>query len=98
MSNIRKDLKKFGANPGLATPKNPEAIAALTEDIEVWPTLNADGVTWDGNFVFKAGTSFFKVYMPKTRKKQASKVAVLLMRMVLKINLKEFTQELIKKQ
>lgn len=69
MSNIRKDLKKFGANPGLATPKNPEAIAALTEDIEVWPTLNADGVTWDGNFVFKAGTSFFKVYMTKDTQK-----------------------------
>lgn len=34
MSNIRKDLKKFGANPGLATPKNPEAIAALTEDVK----------------------------------------------------------------
>lgn len=69
MSNIRKDLKKFGANPGLATPKNPEAIAALTEDIEVWPTLDADGVTWNGNFVFKAGTSFFKVYMTKDTQK-----------------------------
>lgn len=69
MSNIRKDLKKFGANPGLATPKNPEAILALTEDIEVWPTLDEDGVTWDGNFVFKAGTSFFKVYMTKDTQK-----------------------------
>lgn len=69
MSNIRKDLKKFGANPGLATSKSPEAIVALTEDIEVWPTLDADGVTWDGNFVFKAGTSFFKVYMTKDTQK-----------------------------
>ncbi len=69
MSNIRKDLKKFGANPGLATPKNPEAYLALTEDVEVWPSLNADGVTWDGNFVFKAGTSFFRVYMTKDTQK-----------------------------
>ena len=69
MSNIRKDLKKFGANPGLATPKNPEMIAAFTEDIIVWPTLNADGVTWEGNFVFKEGTAFTRVYLTKDSQK-----------------------------
>ena len=71
MSNIRKDLKKFGANPGLATPKNPEMIAALVDDIIVWPTLNADGVTWEGNFVFKEGTAFTRVYLTKDSQKAA---------------------------
>ena len=69
MSNIRKDLKKFGANPGLATPKNPGVIAAFTVVIIVWPTLNADGVTSEGNFVFKEVSAFTRVYLTKDSQK-----------------------------
>lgn len=64
-----RHLVKYGTNPGVPTPKRGEAIAVAVDDVEKWPTLNADGVTWDGNFVFKAGTGFTKIYMtPATQK------------------------------
>ena len=64
-----RHLVKYGSNPGVPTPKRGEAIAVLVEDVQTWPTLNEDGVSWDGNFVFKPGTGFLKVYMtPSTQK------------------------------
>lgn len=53
----------------MPTPKRGEAIAVDVDDVEKWATLNADGVTWDGNFVFKPGAGFLKIYMtPSTQK------------------------------
>lgn len=64
-----RHLLKNGANPGIPTPKRGEAISVLTDDVQTWPTLNEDGVTWDGNFVFKPGAGFLKTYMtPSTQK------------------------------
>ena len=64
-----RHLLKVGANPGMPTPKRGEAIAVRTADVQTWPTLNADGVSWDGNFVFKPGTGFTKIYMTQTTQK-----------------------------
>ena len=65
---MRLGLLKPGNNAGVPTPKKGEAIAALTRDILTWPSVDPDGVSLVGNFVFKPGTSFFKVYMtPSTQ-------------------------------
>lgn len=64
-----RHLLKSGANPGVPTPKRGEAIVALAEDVQTWPAIAADGVSWDGNFVFKPGTSFLKVYMTASTQK-----------------------------
>lgn len=64
-----RHLLKVGNNPGVPTPKRAEAIVVAVDDVQTWPTLNVDGVTWDGNFIFKPGASFTKVYMtPSTQK------------------------------
>lgn len=65
---MRISLLKSGNNAGVPTPKKGEAIVALTKDVLTWPTVDADGVTLLGNFVFKPDTSFFKIYMtPSTQ-------------------------------
>ena len=64
-----RHLVKYGSNPGVPTPKRGEAIAVLVDDVQTWPTLNEDGVSWDGNFIFKDGANFLKIYMtPSTQK------------------------------
>ncbi len=64
-----RHLHKVGSNPGVPTPKRGNAIAVPVDDVLAWPTLNADGVSWDGNFVFKEGTGFIEIYMtPSTQK------------------------------
>lgn len=65
---MRISLLKSGNNAGVPTPKRGEAVVALTEDIVSWPTIDTDGVSLIGNFVFKPNTSFFKIYMtPSTQ-------------------------------
>ena len=65
---MRVSLLKPGNNAGVPTPKRGEAIVALISDIVTWPTVDVDGVSLLGNFVFKPGTSFFKIYMtPSTQ-------------------------------
>jgi hypothetical protein len=60
---MRTDLKKSKNNAGTPTPKKANSIAALADDIVSWPSVAEDGVTLIGNFVFKPGTNFFKIYM-----------------------------------
>lgn len=60
---MRTDLKKSKNNAGTPTPKKANAIAALVDDIISWPTVDSDGVTLIGNFGFKPGTNFFRIYM-----------------------------------
>ncbi|KFF24756.1 hypothetical protein [Chryseobacterium vrystaatense] len=60
---MRTDLKKSKNNAGTPTPKKANAIAALVDDIVSWPSVDEDGVTLIGNFAFKPGTSFFRIYM-----------------------------------
>lgn len=61
--DMRSDLKKSRNNAGTPTPKKANAIAALVDDIATWPTVAEDGVTLEGNFTFKPGTNFFRIYM-----------------------------------
>lgn len=58
-----RQLLKSKNNAGLPTPKRGEAIAVLNKDVLKFPKLGADGVTLEGNFIFKPGKSFFKIYM-----------------------------------
>lgn len=60
---MRTDLKKSRNNAGTPTPKKANSIAALADDILSWPSVAEDGVTLIGNFVFKPGTNFFRIYM-----------------------------------
>lgn len=60
---MRTDLKKSRNNAGTPTPKKANAITALVDDIVSWPSVAEDGVTLIGNFVFKPGTNFFRIYM-----------------------------------
>jgi hypothetical protein len=60
---MRQDLKKSRNNAGTPTPKKANSIAALVDDIVSWPSVAEDGVTLIGNFVFKPGTNFFRIYM-----------------------------------
>lgn len=56
-------LLKSKSNAGLPTPKRGDAIVALNKNIISHPTIGADGVTLEGNYVFAPGTAFQKVYM-----------------------------------
>lgn len=58
-----RQLVKSKSNAGLPTPKRGEAIAVLNKEVLKFPKLAADGVTLEGNFIFKPGGSFFKIYM-----------------------------------
>jgi len=60
---MRTDLKKSKNNAGTPTPKKANTIAAFVDDIISWPSVAEDGVTLVGNFVFKPGTNFFRIYM-----------------------------------
>lgn len=60
---MRADLKKSKNNAGAPSPKDANTIAALKSDIVSWPSVDEDGVTLIGNFVFKPETNFFRIYM-----------------------------------
>lgn len=60
---MRADLKKSKNNAGAPSPKDANTIAALKSDIVTWPSVDEDGVTLIGNFVFKEGANFFRIYM-----------------------------------
>lgn len=67
-----RQLLKSKANAGLPTPKRGEAIAVLNKDVLKFPKLAADEVTLEGNFVFKPGKSFFKIYMTSSTQSATS--------------------------
>ena len=62
---MRQVLKK-SANAGLPTPKRGNAILALNKEIIKWPSVGVDKVSYEGNFLFKDGATFFELYMTPT--------------------------------
>lgn len=65
---MKFNVQKSSANAGLPTPKRGYAILALNKDILQWPEISADGVAYEGNFVFNAGATFGQLYMtPSTQ-------------------------------
>lgn len=65
---MKFNVQKSSANAGLPTPKRGYAILALVKDILQFPEISADGVVYEGNFVFNAGATFGQLYMtPSTQ-------------------------------
>lgn len=61
-------LNKPKSGSGAPTPKDGEAILLLKSEVLVWPTLGADEVTYEGNFVMKPEATFNTLYMtPSTQ-------------------------------
>ncbi|WP_411898605.1 hypothetical protein [Elizabethkingia bruuniana] len=65
---MKFNIQKGSGNPGLPTAKKGQAILALKNDILQVPELSADGVAYEGNFVFVPGATFGLLYMtPSTQ-------------------------------
>lgn len=65
---MKFNVQKSSANAGLPTPKRGYAILAQNKDILQWPEISADGVVYEGNFVFTPGATFGQLYMtPSTQ-------------------------------
>lgn len=60
---MKFNIAKGSANAGLPTPKRGNIILALNKDILQWPEKSADGVAYEGNFVFNSGATFGQLYM-----------------------------------
>ncbi|AQX08025.1 hypothetical protein [Elizabethkingia ursingii] len=60
---MKFNVQKSSSNAGLPTPKRGNVILAQTKDILQWPEISADGVAYEGNFVFVPGATFGQLYM-----------------------------------
>jgi hypothetical protein len=70
MAYIRKSVASPGGiSPGSPKPKNANVTILFVEDILSWPTRDASGIKYEGNFVMKSGASMIQVYMTAKRQK-----------------------------
>ena len=63
---MKFNVQKSSSNAGLPTPKRGNVILALNKDILSWPEISADGVVYEGNFVFNSGATFGQLYMTQS--------------------------------